>query len=74
MIGIGAIVLSGARIGREAIVGAGSVVLEDTRIPPRTLAVGAPAKVVRPLTARDIAYIQLWVKKYLQLVKAYRRT
>ena len=72
MIGIGAIVLSGARIGREAIVGAGSVVLEGTKIPPRTLAVGAPARVVRKLTDRDIGYIRGWVKKYVQLAKDYQ--
>ena len=72
MIGIGAIVLSGARVGKEAIVGAGSVVLEGTNIPPRTLAVGAPARVVRKLTARDIGYIRGWVKKYVQLAKAYQ--
>lgn len=73
LIGIGAIVLSGARIGREAIVGAGSVVLEGTRIPPRTLAVGVPAKVVRRVTAKDVAYIRYWVKKYVQLAKTYRK-
>ena len=72
MIGIGAIVLSGARVGREAIVGAGSVVLEGTRIPPRMLAVGAPARVVRPLTARDIGYIRRWVATYVRLAKTYR--
>ena len=72
MIGIGAIVLSGVRIGREAIVGAGSVVLEGTKIPPRTLAVGAPARVVRKLTSRDIGYIRGWVEKYVQLAKTYR--
>lgn len=72
MIGIGAIVLSGAHVGREAVVGAGSVVLEGTRIPPRMLAVGIPARVVRPVTAKDIAYIQRWVAKYVRLAKAYR--
>lgn len=72
MIGIGAIVLSGAHIGREAIVGAGSVVLEGTKIPPRSLAVGAPARVVRKLTAQDIGYIKKWVQKYVNLAKAYR--
>ena len=72
MIGIGAIVLSRVRVGREAIIGAGSVVLEGTKIPPRTLAVGAPARVVRKLTPRDIGYIRLWVKKYVQLARHYR--
>ena len=72
MIGIGAIVLSGSYVGAGAIVGAGSVVLEGTRIPPRTLAVGAPARVVRPVTAKDLAYIKRWVKKYVQLAQFYR--
>ena len=72
MIGIGAIVLSGARVGAGAIVGAGSVVLEGARIPPRMLAVGVPAKVVRPVTARDAAYVRGWIAKYVQLAKAYR--
>ncbi len=72
MIGIGAIVLSGARVGKGAIVGAGSVVLEGMRIPPRMLAVGAPARVVRPVTERDTAYIRRWVKTYVQLARCYR--
>ncbi|MBI3321578.1 MAG: gamma carbonic anhydrase family protein [Candidatus Omnitrophica bacterium] len=73
MIGIGAIVLSGAHIGAGAIVGAGSVVLEKTEIPPRTLAVGAPARVVRKITEKDLAYIRRWVGKYVALAKRYRR-
>ena len=72
MIGIGAIVLSGARVGAGAIIGAGSVVLEGTKIPPRTLAVGAPARVVRPVTSRDLRYIKTWVAKYVRLAKHYR--
>ena len=72
MVGIGAIVLSGARVGAGAIIGAGSVVLEGMRIPPRTLAVGAPARVVRKVTARDLGYIRSWVAKYVRLAKAYR--
>ena len=72
MIGIGAIVLSRSHIGTEAIVGAGSVVLEGTKIPPRMLAVGAPARVVRKLTQRDISYIRRWVAKYVRLARAYK--
>ena len=73
MVGIGAIVLSGAQIGAEAIVGAGSVVLEGTNIPPRSLAVGAPARVVRTLTARDLGYVRRWVTRYVQLAAAYQK-
>ncbi len=74
LIGIGAIVLSGAHIGSGAIIGAGSVVLEGTRIPPRVLAVGAPARIVRAVTAHETRYIHGWVKKYVQLAQVYRRT
>ena len=73
MIGIGAIVLSGARVGAGAIVGAGSVVLEGMKIPPRVLAVGAPARVVRRVTARDAAYVRKWVATYVQLARAYKK-
>ncbi|MBI4597784.1 MAG: gamma carbonic anhydrase family protein [Candidatus Omnitrophica bacterium] len=73
LIGIGSIVLSGARIGAGAMVGAGSVVLEGTKIPPRMLAVGVPAKVVRPVTARDLKYITGWVAKYVRLADAYKK-
>lgn len=74
LIGIGAIVLSGARVGAGAIVGAGSVVLEQTVIPPRRLAVGAPARVVREVTAKDVRYIRHWVAKYVRLARAYQRS
>ncbi len=73
LIGIGSIVLSGARIGAGAMVGAGSVVLEGMRIPPRVLVVGAPARVVRRVSARDVAYIRRWTAKYIQLARAYRQ-
>ena len=47
------------------------VVLEGTVIPPRMLAVGAPARVVRPVTARNLVYIRRWVAKYVRLAKTY---
>jgi carbonic anhydrase/acetyltransferase-like protein (isoleucine patch superfamily) len=73
LIGIGAIVLSRARIGAGAVVGAGSVVLEGTKVPPRTLVVGAPARVVRKVTAGELATIQRWVNAYVRLARTYRR-
>lgn len=74
LIGIGAIVLRGVRVGAGAIVGAGSVVLEGTRIPPRMLAVGVPARVVRPVTAKDLAYIRRWTATYVRLAHAYQKS
>ena len=53
LIGIGAIVLDGAEIGAEALVGAGAVVTPGTVVPEGMLAVGIPARVVRPLRAEE---------------------
>ena len=72
MIGIGAIVLSGAEVGEEAIIGAGSVVLEGTKVPPRPLVVGTPGKVVRQVTKENLEYVRRWAEKYVQLAKDYR--
>jgi carbonic anhydrase/acetyltransferase-like protein (isoleucine patch superfamily) len=54
LIGIGAIVLSGAFVGEGALVGAGAVVTESAVVPAGHLALGVPARVVRPLTDPEI--------------------
>lgn len=48
-VGANAVVQMGARIGHHSIVGAGAVVLEDTVVPPYSLVVGVPARVVRDI-------------------------
>jgi carbonic anhydrase/acetyltransferase-like protein (isoleucine patch superfamily) len=72
LIGIGAIVLNGAEIGEESIVGAGSVVTPNTIIPPGTLALGNPAKPVRPLAEKDFDLIRRTIRNYLDLKKVYQ--
>jgi carbonic anhydrase/acetyltransferase-like protein (isoleucine patch superfamily) len=72
LIGIGAIVLNGAEIGEESIVGAGAVVTPNTIIPPRTLALGNPAKPVRPLEEKDFELIQRTIRNYQGLRKIYQ--
>ncbi len=49
LIGMGAIILNGAKIGAGAVVGAGSVVAQGMEVPPEHLAMGVPAKVIRPI-------------------------
>lgn len=49
LIGMNAVVLDGVTVGEAAIVAAGSVVTEDTDVPPRTLAAGTPAEPVKEL-------------------------
>jgi carbonic anhydrase/acetyltransferase-like protein (isoleucine patch superfamily) len=55
LIGIQAVVMNGAVIGRECLVGAGAIVTEGKTFPDRSLILGAPAKLVRPLTDNEIA-------------------
>ena len=72
LIGIGAIVLNGAEIGEEAVVGAGSLVAPQTIIPPRTLAMGVPAKPVRPLREEDFYMVNHTIEDYQKLKEIYR--
>lgn len=53
-IGAGAIILPGVTIGRNSVIGAGSVVTHD--IPPDVVAVGSPCRVLRPITEPDREY------------------
>ncbi|HHS96339.1 MAG TPA: gamma carbonic anhydrase family protein [Chloroflexi bacterium] len=72
LIGIGAIVLNGAVVGEEAVVGAGAVVTEGTVIPPRTLALGVPARVVRPLETADLERIRMAAAWYVERARLYK--
>lgn len=65
LIGIGAIVLDGVRVGTGSIVGAGSVVTKD--VPARSLVVGVPAKVVRTVSEAEAAELIEHAKRYEQL-------
>ncbi|MGB3570658.1 MAG: gamma carbonic anhydrase family protein [Phormidesmis sp.] len=65
LIGIGAIILNGVRVGAGSMVGAGAVVNRD--VPPRSLVVGVPGKIFRPLSAEEAADLLEHAKKYEQL-------
>ncbi|MBS6360759.1 gamma carbonic anhydrase family protein [Burkholderia sp.] len=65
LIGIQAVVLNGAVIGRNCLVGAGAVVTEGKTFPDNSLILGAPAKVVRELSAEDIARLRANAKTYV---------
>jgi carbonic anhydrase/acetyltransferase-like protein (isoleucine patch superfamily) len=72
LVGIGAIVLNGARIGRQCIVGAGALVTMGKVFPDGVLIVGAPAKVVRPLTPDEIAHLDLSAEQYVAQQRRHR--
>ena len=65
LIGMGAIVLNGARIGAGSIVAAGTLVVEDLQVPPRSLVMGSPGKVKRQLTDEQVATIQMYADRYV---------
>src|SRR5207249_2599999 len=54
LVGMGAILLSGCEVGAECLVAAGTLITENRRIPPRSVVMGVPGKVVRAVTARGI--------------------
>lgn len=66
LIGMAAILLNGARVGRESIVAAGALVVEGMVIPPRSLVMGSPGKVKRSLTDAEVADIQAYADRYVQ--------
>ncbi|MBM3991082.1 MAG: gamma carbonic anhydrase family protein [Planctomycetes bacterium] len=67
LIGIGARVLDGARIGAEALVAAGALVREGMRVPPRSLVVGVPGVVKRELTERELEIVRRTSGRYTKL-------
>src|SRR6202167_1481802 len=72
LIGIGAIVLNGARIGKGAVVAAGALVPEGAEIPAGMLAMGVPAKPKRPVTPEEQARFAEGVKSYVDKAAIYR--
>jgi len=72
LIGIGAIVLNGAMVGAGALIAAGAVVGERQVIPPDSLVVGVPAKVLRPLSAEQRERVQRGYLTYVGLKELYR--
>lgn len=72
LIGMSAVVLDGARIGRGSIVGAGCLVPENKEIPPHSLVVGVPAKVIKTLTAAKEKELQQHALSYVSLMEDYR--
>jgi carbonic anhydrase/acetyltransferase-like protein (isoleucine patch superfamily) len=72
LIGMGAILLNRVVVGSGSIVGAGAVCREGMEIPPNSLVVGVPAKVIRETTDAERARIAHTVDAYLGLQKVHR--
>jgi carbonic anhydrase/acetyltransferase-like protein (isoleucine patch superfamily) len=73
LIGMGSILLNSVRVGSGSIIGAGSVVTEGRDIPPGSLVMGVPAKVVRPVDKDLRARIRLSADHYVSLARLHRQ-
>jgi carbonic anhydrase/acetyltransferase-like protein (isoleucine patch superfamily) len=71
LIGMGSTVLDGARIGDGCIVGANALVTQRFVAPPGSMILGAPAKVVRPLTPAERGGLRHWAEKYIAVAQAH---
>ncbi|MFQ6075170.1 MAG: gamma carbonic anhydrase family protein [Candidatus Bathyarchaeia archaeon] len=72
IIGMGAIVLDGSKIGDWVIVGAGAVVTPNSEIPPKSMVLGIPAKVVGKLREGHLDQIRMNADGYADLAQMYR--
>ena len=73
LIGMGATLLSGCDIGAECLIAAGTLVTEGRRIPPRSVVMGVPGKVVRAITDTEIERTRTISAHYLELAQRYVR-
>jgi carbonic anhydrase/acetyltransferase-like protein (isoleucine patch superfamily) len=71
LVGMKAVILDGAEVGDECLIGAGSLVTSRTKIPPRSLVMGSPAKIVRPLTDAEILFLRASADKYITVSRAH---
>jgi carbonic anhydrase/acetyltransferase-like protein (isoleucine patch superfamily) len=73
LVGIGALVLEGTRIGRGSLVAAGSVVPSSLNIPPGSLVMGNPARIVGEVEPKHQRLIQEAWHRYSELKDEYRQ-
>lgn len=72
IVGMGSTILDGAEIGEECIIGANTLITSGKKIPPRSLVVGSPGKVVRELAEQDFLLIHGSIDVYVEKGKEYK--
>jgi carbonic anhydrase/acetyltransferase-like protein (isoleucine patch superfamily) len=72
LVGMGSCVLDGAVIGERSIIGANALVTGGTIIPPGSLVLGSPAKVVKTLDQKDQQKIKYWAEKYVKNSRLFK--
>ena len=73
LVGMGSIILDGAEIGTRSIIGAGALITGGKKIPPGSLVLGSPAKVVRILDEAEQLDIRRWAERYVTLSRVYKQ-
>ena len=74
LIGIQAVVLNGARIGKRCLVAAGSIVTEGKEFPDGSLIMGAPARLVRPLSPEQLEGLRRSAAGYVENARRFRQS
>ena len=73
LIGMGATLLSRTTVGRGCLIAAGAVVPPDMQVPDGMMAMGVPAKIVRPVNEEEVKYMKWLVGHYVELAEKYVR-
>ena len=71
LVGMGAVILDGAHVGTRSIIGANATVTQGMKIPPGSMVLGTPAKVVRSLSEAEQEEIKKWALRYVRLSREY---
>jgi carbonic anhydrase/acetyltransferase-like protein (isoleucine patch superfamily) len=72
LVGMNAVILDGAEIGERSIIGANALVTAGTKVPPGSLFLGSPGKVVRALSDAEQEDLASWAERYVILAECYR--
>lgn len=71
LIGMGAVVLSGTDIGEGCVIAAGAVLAEGATVPPRSLVMGVPGRVVKQVSDEQIERVRRIRARYAEMARAY---
>lgn len=74
LIGINAVILNNARIGENCLIGANALITDSKVIPPNSLVVGAPGRVIRKLNEKEIDMLDRFNKSYIHKIHRYKST
>lgn len=74
LIGMGSILLDNCEIGDWCVIGAGALIPVGMKVPPRSLVLGMPGRIVRQINDKDVERIQKGHRTYLELAAGYRAT